>query len=233
MCPQKVAVYIIGHHHVKSSFGANNNSYEYYLGVFSCCQYLELYLRSKILGNLVSGDIINWLVVLCHLPQDGFENHPFSLFSSHSSSGTFGMRCWIKGIRKVSFNLGLLSIFRVLFCSKVDSCNFLTNMRAWRQNKCTFHSLTHSLTEEGIIFWLANRMQQSKAQQERKPTILERWKLCIVVLLHRRIFVARYPKSLGDNLQNCKRLIIQITFAHTGDNGALRHFKIATLHCCS
>ena len=108
MCPQKVAVYsgCIGHHHVKSSFGANNNSYEYYLGVFSCCQYLELYLRSKILGNLVSGDIINWLVVLCHLPQDGFENHPFSLFSSHSSSGTFGMRCWIKGIRKVSFNLG-------------------------------------------------------------------------------------------------------------------------------
>ena len=25
MCPQKVAVYMIGHHHVKSSFGANNH----------------------------------------------------------------------------------------------------------------------------------------------------------------------------------------------------------------
>ena len=47
-----LSIYIIGHHHVKSSFGANNNSYEYYLGVFSCCQYLELYLRSKITLSL-------------------------------------------------------------------------------------------------------------------------------------------------------------------------------------
>ena len=42
-----------------------------------------------------SGEILNHLsiiVIPCYLPQDVFENHPFSLLSSQSSSGIFGIK---------------------------------------------------------------------------------------------------------------------------------------------
>ena len=132
----------------------------------------------------------DFFIRIHHLPQEVFENHSFSLFSSQSWSGTLGINGWINLTREVSFNLPLLSMFKTILSRKTNSfCSLrIASEITWTwKKKLNKEWAIHFLWSAQLFTWLkiffspTKKIQQRRVQQDRKHNTLKVWKYCIAL----------------------------------------------------